>query len=134
MNIILILFLFYGKILTSNLTSTTAGKETKRAYFYISIISGIIEANCEKEVLDFAPTGFENDVHKILTEGTQKDVWSPPWRANSWISKENKKNREAFILIDLGCTKNINGFYLRKAKNFFPVLNIIYLLKLRCVL
>ena len=113
MGIIFILFFFYKKTQSSNsLTSNTAGKETMVTYFSTLIIT----VDCKKKVLEYAPTGFDDHVERILTEGTQKDVWSLPWRANSWISGEFKTDREAFILIDLGCTKNINGFYLRKAK------------------
>ena len=73
--------------------------------------------NCEKEVL-FAKTGngFEDYVNEIFTEGSQLDVWQDPFSANSWICHFEKVDEKAYILIDLGCSKHINGFYLRDAK------------------
>ena len=37
--------------------------------------------------------------------------------ANYWLSKGNKKGDDARIIVDLGCEKEIDGFYMRNTHN-----------------
>ena len=60
-------------------------------------------------------TGLLNSdaVDLVLTEGTEV------YKENYWLSENNKKGKNARLVLDLGCEKEINGLYIRNTHNSF---------------
>ena len=57
-------------------------------------------------------TSFGDMSSWILSEGSEFYSFSTK-TMNSWVTKYNAVGEDAYLVIDLGCSKAINGFYVR---------------------
>ena len=57
-------------------------------------------------------TSFGDMSAWILSEGSELYSFSPK-TMNSWVTRNNAVGEDAYLVIDLGCSKAINGFYVR---------------------
>ena len=82
--------------------------------FYLSFISSNNDTSCQKSVIktEGFNTNFPEGAEWLLTEGSEIFSWSPK-HVNSWVIQYNKKGEAFFVIIDLGCSKSINGYFVR---------------------
>ena len=65
----------------------------------------------------FVPLGY----NWLLTEGSERANWGLSF-VNSWVTQLTKRGDGNFVIIDLGCKKEINGYYIRnfhRGHNFY---------------
>ena len=69
--------------------------------------------SCSKVVLDFnSRDGIQQEVvKKVLNEDVEVTD------KNYWLSPSQLKGEDSFLVIDLGCVKEISGVYLRNTHN-----------------
>ena len=80
--------------------------------FPVSLINS--ETSCQKSIVksEGVNTNFPEGPQYLLTEGSEYFSWGPKF-VNSWVVQYNKKGKDYFVVIDLGCSKTINGYYVR---------------------
>ena len=74
--------------------------------------------NCTKSIIKTAGVHeyfSESDPAWILSEGSEFYSYNPkPNLINSWVTRRyDQWSEEPYIIIDLGCVKTINGYYIR---------------------
>ena len=78
--------------------------------------STIIQAQdvCQKSIIETMgqDTSFGDMSSWILSEGSEFYSFSTK-TMNSWVTRNNALGEDAYLVIDLGCSKTINGFYVR---------------------
>ena len=78
--------------------------------------STIIQAQdvCQKSIIGTVgqDTSFGDMSSWILSEGSEFYSFSTK-TINSWVTRNNAVGEGAYLVIDLGCSKAINGFYVR---------------------
>ena len=68
-------------------------------------------ADCTKSVVrSHNLPKFNNSASMVLTEGTEVNEQN---LTNYWLSPWNATGSKAQLVIDLGCNKMVNGFYIR---------------------
>ena len=76
----------------------------------------IIQAQdvCQKSIIETVgqDTSFGDMSAWILSEGSEFYSFSTK-TMNSWVTRHSAVGEDAYLVIDLGCSKAINGFYVR---------------------
>ena len=73
----------------------------------------LFSSDCKKAIIrsdTVSNPDFQNTAHMVLTEGTE--VFGPSL-TNYWLSPNRAAGSEAQLVLDLGCEKMVNGFYIR---------------------
>ena len=74
--------------------------------------------NCTKSIIEVVGVHeyfSQSDPSWILSEGSEFYSYNPkPNLINSWVTRRyDQWSEEPYIIIDLGCVKIINGYYIR---------------------
>lgn len=99
--------------------------------FYIIILDykRVLESSevCgERSIHSSSKEIFSGSAQNVLTEGQDYLKWSPQ-ATTSWVTKKNQKGNNVYVIIDLNCTKKVNGFYMRYI--YMSTLNHLIFLK-----